>query len=382
MQNERYEVLDGLRGIAAICVMLIHLPTGRHALMPHAAISVDLFFILSGFVLTRSYRDRLRGGMSAWSYFKRRIIRLYPMFFAGMVIGVASMVVAIRMSNSGYPLRSYVSSVISNFLFVPYFGAYGTPNMTDLYGPHLGLTVGEIFPSNLPAWSLFFELVGSMALLYLIKLRRGTLRSVILDSAALVILMGVLSSYAQGRLELSFNQGWSTTHFFGGYFRVIFGFAFGIYLATMREDVIPKWGHSVNGVLRTDFILYILFVGLIATPWGIKGLVPAALTFIASPILVWRGKALHPSGPLMRNAARFLGWISYPIYCLHYPIGRLLFLAIPTFRQHPFEGTAATVMVTLIAAIFVTKYFEEPVRAYLSRRFIARNDAVKIASAA
>jgi peptidoglycan/LPS O-acetylase OafA/YrhL len=368
--DHRYEVLDGLRGIAAISVMLIHLPTGAHALMPHAAISVDLFFILSGFVLTRSYREKLLGGMSAWAYFKRRLIRIYPMFFIGMLIGIASMIVAMESGNSGYPLRSYVSSVVSNILFIPYFGHYGTPNMTGaLSGAHLGQTVGELFPSNLPAWSLFFEMVGSMGFLYLITLKKSALRTIILASAILLTLMGILASYEQGRSEMSFNEGWSTARFFGGYFRVAFGFACGIYIATSRDDVpLPRWMQAFNAVVRTDLVLYILFIGLISLPWGIKGLIPALLTFVASPILVLRGKALHTTGFFSRNAARFLGWISYPVYCLHYPIGRLIFLTLPSCRLHPAMGTALTALVTLAVAVVVTRFIEEPIRAYLSNR--------------
>lgn len=375
--DHRYEVLDGLRGIAAISVMLIHLPTGRHALMPHAAISVDLFFILSGFVLTRSYRERLLGGMSVWSYLKRRLIRIYPMFFVGMVIGVVSLVVAIRAGESGYPLRSYLSSVVSNFLFIPYFGNYGTPNMVSASSGHpLAWTYGEIFPSAPPARSLFFEMIGSAALLPIIVIKRRTLRTAILGSALLITFSSVLASFEQGRHEIFMNFGWSTTHFLGGFLKVAFGFACGVYIATMQNNQATSvWGRKFNTMVRNDVTLYALFIVLISVPWGIKGLYPALLIFVTAPLLVWRGAALHPTGPLSRSIARFLGWISYPVYCLHYPIGRLLFLTVPSFHEKPAIGTMVTVVTTLVVAMVVTRIFEEPVRSYLSRRFTSEGRA-------
>lgn len=374
--DHRYEVLDGLRGIAAISVMLIHLPHGQHSLLPHAPTAVDLFFILSGFVLTKSYRDRLLGGMSTWGYIKRRLIRLYPMFCVGMLIGTASVLIGIKTGNSNFPVRSFLASAASNLLFIPYFGNYGTTNMVSALAGHaLNQTFGEIFPSDPPAWSLFFEMVGSATLLSLIVMKRQTLRTVIIGSAILLTFSGMLSSFEQGHGELVFNQGWATSHFFGGFFRVAFGFACGVYIATMQNaKTTPFLARASVKLVRNDLSLYVLFIALVSVPWGIKGLYPALLTFVAAPLLVWRGAALHAMGPLSRNVARFLGWISYPIYCLHYPIGRLLFLTVPICHEKPVIGTAVTVVVTLGVAIVVTKFLEEPVRAYLSRRFVARGD--------
>lgn len=88
----RYEVLDGLRGVAAIVVVLYHLlesyPTGLlTAYISHGYLAVDFFFALSGFVIGYAYDDRW-DRMTLKSFFKRRIVRLHPMVIFGTIVGV------------------------------------------------------------------------------------------------------------------------------------------------------------------------------------------------------------------------------------------------------------------------------------------------------
>ena len=95
-----YELLDGLRGVAAILVLFYHVfeglafaeatngaGSGLITTLNHGHIAVDFFFILSGFVISYAYDDRW-GKMSTWQFFKRRLIRLHPMLVMGALIGV------------------------------------------------------------------------------------------------------------------------------------------------------------------------------------------------------------------------------------------------------------------------------------------------------
>ena len=82
----RYEILDGLRGVAALIVVAFHLfetySAGvTHQMLNHGYLAVD-FFVLSGFVIGYAYDDRW-GRMTTWQFFKRRLIRLHPMLVAG-----------------------------------------------------------------------------------------------------------------------------------------------------------------------------------------------------------------------------------------------------------------------------------------------------------
>ena len=90
--KSHYEILDGLRGVAAVMVVIFHLletfTGGNHLIqiMNHGYLAVDFFFVLSGFVIGYAYDDRW-GKMTLGGFFKRRLIRLHPMIIMGMIIG-------------------------------------------------------------------------------------------------------------------------------------------------------------------------------------------------------------------------------------------------------------------------------------------------------
>lgn len=87
----RFEILDGLRGVAAMIVVAFHLfetystgPTDQ--ILNHGYLAVDFFFVLSGFVIGYAYDDRW-GRMTIGGFFKRRLIRLQPMVILGTLNG-------------------------------------------------------------------------------------------------------------------------------------------------------------------------------------------------------------------------------------------------------------------------------------------------------
>ena len=75
----RFEILDGLRGVAAMIVVAFHLfetysPGSNEQILNHGYLAVDFFFVLSGFVIGYAYDDRWKS-MTTWDFFKRRLIR-------------------------------------------------------------------------------------------------------------------------------------------------------------------------------------------------------------------------------------------------------------------------------------------------------------------
>ena len=89
----RYEILDGLRGVAAMMVIVFHcfetyIPLIGTQIINHGYLAVDFFFILSGFVIGYAYNDRWNS-MTTWGFFKRRLVRLHPMVVAGTLWGAA-----------------------------------------------------------------------------------------------------------------------------------------------------------------------------------------------------------------------------------------------------------------------------------------------------
>src|SRR6201992_2537099 len=91
--KSHYEILDGLRGVAALLVVIFHVfetysGDRFHQVINHGYLAVDFFFVLSGFVVAYAYDDRW-GKMSQWDFYKRRLVRLQPMVVMGSLIGAA-----------------------------------------------------------------------------------------------------------------------------------------------------------------------------------------------------------------------------------------------------------------------------------------------------
>jgi peptidoglycan/LPS O-acetylase OafA/YrhL len=87
----RYEILDGLRGVAALIVVAFHLfetysQGVPYQVLNHGYLAVDFFFVLSGFVIGYAYDDRWNR-ISMLDFCKRRLIRLHPMLIIGTLFG-------------------------------------------------------------------------------------------------------------------------------------------------------------------------------------------------------------------------------------------------------------------------------------------------------
>ena len=101
-----YELLDGLRGVAALLVIWYHVYEGFAfagggliETLNHGYLAVDFFFILSGFVIGYAYDDRWQSTLTLKSFFKRRLIRLHPRVIMGAVIGAITFCIRRKATN-------------------------------------------------------------------------------------------------------------------------------------------------------------------------------------------------------------------------------------------------------------------------------------------
>jgi len=87
---KRFNTLDSLRGIAALMIVLFHSPFHTQTIfsnfIKHSSLFVDMFFILSGFVMAHSYINRIRKGLSFRYFFIKRLSRLYPLHIVTLFI--------------------------------------------------------------------------------------------------------------------------------------------------------------------------------------------------------------------------------------------------------------------------------------------------------
>lgn len=367
-----YELLDGLRGVAALLVIWYHVFEG-FATSPydqkfnHGYLAVDFFFILSGFVIGYAYDDRWGKTLTIKQFFKRRLIRLHPMVILGAIFGAISYWLqgSERWDGVAVPLSMVLLALLANLFLCPVMPGVAH----DVRGNN------EMFPLNGPSWSLFFEYIGNI--LYALFLRRMSTPFL----AFFVGLAGVgLASYAI--LGLSgyghLGVGWSLIdhNLLGGMLRLLFSFCIGLLMSRVFKLV------AVRGAFWIcSFVLAILFavphIGGESAAWQ-NGLYDAVCTIVIFPVLVYIAASGKTTDRISSRICKFLGDISYPIYIVHYPSMYLYYSWLwrngYTFAQ-TWPLALALFVGNIILAYACLKLYDEPVRRWLSRRFMQHRHA-------
>lgn len=357
-----YNVLDGLRGVAAITVVCFHIfeafaTSHLDQRINHGYLAVDFFFILSGFVIGYAYDDRWET-TSTKNFIKRRIIRLHPMVVMGAIIG------AIMFYFQGCSVWD-VSKVTVIALFVAtLLNAFLIPAIPG----HEVRGLGEMFPLNGPSWSLFFEYIGNI--LYALIIRKFSTKVL----ALLVFIAGCgLATFAIAGPYGDICAGFSLTdiEFTAGFLRVLFSFSAGLLLSRIFKPT------NIKGAF---WICSIAIVALLAVPrlggaehlW-MNGLYDTVCCVVAFPFLVYLGASGKSTDKYTTQICKFLGDISYPLYTVHYPFIYLYYAWVKN-NQLTFEeslpGAAAVVIGSIILAYICLKFYDIPVRKYLTNRFI------------
>lgn len=365
--RQRYEILDGLRGVAALLVIWYHVfeafatsPVDQR--FNHGYLAVDFFFVLSGFVIGHAYDSRWQRGMTAGRFIVRRIIRLQPMVIIGVLLGVVSFIIQGCERWDGTAVST--PAVIASFLF----GLFMLPALPGTMPEVRGN--GEMFPLNGPSWSLFFEYIGSIG--YALWLHRLSRRSLwiftVLSGVALAVwtLSDMSGSYHTG-------FGWSMADygFVGGLLRLSFSFSAGLLMARGFKPMrVGACGFAVCSAL---------IVAMLAMPYittdGSKSIANACYDLICTllifPAVVYIGASTPNGSGVSDRVCRFLGSISYPVYIIHYPMMYLFYAYVwsegLTFAQ-TWPVAAAICLGAIILARLFLKYYDEPLRACLSKK--------------
>jgi peptidoglycan/LPS O-acetylase OafA/YrhL len=338
--TKHFAALDGLRGLAALVVLIGHLELGPYLHPPHFELAVDFFFLLSGFVITHAYENKLRKGLTFISFAEVRLIRLYPLILLGLSIGT---VILFARAMMGHDYTFFLPGIVSWMLA-----------LFILPSPLLQYTVGEgAFPFNIPSWSLFAELVINAAYaLFVHRLTDRMLALTVLVGAVLILIFGIDG-----------GSTWQTIPI--GFVRVLFSFAAGIGLYRL----------FLSGYIRRIRApFYVIAAALILTfclPRGeMSRLVDGIAVLIIFPLIVAAGANAKLTGTL-EKLALFGGQLSYPLYILHHP---LLKPFANVIRVYQLTGiifwvwTAFEITCILVFAFYAMKFYDEPLRQFISRR--------------
>ena len=367
-----YELLDGLRGVAALLVVIYHIfeglafaeatdgvGSGLITTLNHGHIAVDFFFILSGFVISYAYDDRWNK-MSIGGFFKRRLIRLHPMLIIGAIIGAASFFASgcAKWDGSITPASWVMVALMLTMCMIP-----AVPGV-----PYEVRGTGEMFPLNGPGWSLFFEYIGNVC--YALFIRRMSTKVLAFFTLLLGIVhawffIGDISQYDM------IGVGWTidAVNFWGGFIRMLFPFSIGMLLArTFR----PR---KVKGAfwICTAALIVLFAVPYIPSANGISlnSLYEFICIAFIFPALVWLGACGTASGATGK-ANSFLGELSYPLYIVHYPIMYIFYewlIRNDIYTLKDCWPVALLVIASSIALAYLClKLYDEPVRRWLSKR--------------
>lgn len=306
MQPNRIGSIDGLRGVAALAVALMHYQTWfigeRVALWGN--IPTQLFFILSGYILTVKYEDSLRSGaVSAWSFIVQRVSRLWPLHMFALLLLVASEWLFWNYYGRFHilgPSDTFYAFVL-NALMIHDWGFYSPPNF------------------NIPSWSISSEL--AVNLLWMIALLFGRWRlGLALTVAALSVAL-MLTVHP----TLNYNAFATVYGIAQGILRTILGFALGCAICwhvRRRGSSMPT---SLSGATQIALVMCLVFYSSLerfGVDWILSIVLLPAITLVA----------LNPAtitARLMDTAVmRWLGAISYSVYLLHLPIGNLMSLPL------------------------------------------------------
>ena len=341
-----FQILDGLRGVAALAVVIFHFmewvfPDISTNFIGHGFLAVDFFFCLSGFVIGYAYDNRVEK-MGMMEFFKSRLIRLHPLIVLGSVLGLVSFLFdPFATQTILYDGGRLALLFVASALLLP------LPIMEDRFY--------NVFVLNAPAWSLFWEYVANAVYaLVLFRIRRFPL--VVLTIVAAIGLL--LLSYSAGNLL----GGWSKDNWWHGGVRVAYSFSAGLLLH--RSGWIIKNGLGFGGVA------ILLTLAFVMPFFSWNWLAEALVVIFYFPLIVALGAGAGLS-PGLKGVCKFSGDISYPLYMTHYAAIWMFGNYYTTYKPSTTELTFVVITGTLVLiaiAYLAMRFYDIPVRKYLTSK--------------
>ena len=319
--------MDGLRGLAALSVVAFHLKSQGMYPVGLGNPAVDLFFMLSGFVIADAYAKRIPD-LGLWGFVKIRMARLYPTY------GLSLLIVP------GFTLFIWAISTMPPdawrvFASIPFQALY-------LPSPPAIVPDGRpAFFINGPGWSLFWEMLINIAYVLALPL----LRTRVLVAVIAVVAVALIGVSLSGAYILE-GSDWPTW-WLGG-LRVFFSFPLGVLLHRL-----PRASFDTPFVVLAALTALSAFVD------------PLLALFAVLPLTVWLSTGCRSTSTI----ATGLGELSYPVYALHVPLfdplgwaaDRVLHLDAATRGPFLFLGVCLISWAVLVA-------WDRPVRGWLGAR--------------
>jgi peptidoglycan/LPS O-acetylase OafA/YrhL len=352
--SDHYAVLDGLRGFAAIAVVIFHLGhwLNVRGLASNSSLAVEFFFCLSGYVLAKAYGGHRNHALGVSGFMRVRLIRLMPLVVTATIVSASYAALRLALMHDIHLLPNLGVATVLGVLNLPYLDA-----PAPIGGP-------QVFPLNGPQYTLFLELVVNFLWFPIRILRPLSIAAVIAASCWLLIFI--------------FGYGGDTTaSFWLGFPRVGASFFAGIALFEVEHR------YQIAKKIRPLFWpLLALMIVLFFYPRHFGKPVELVWIIMVSPILVLSGLAVKVTGT-MQNLCLATGALSYPIYVLQYPLFCWVNGVFQMVVHHRSPAIEAPLVLISICAFSTaaTFWLDKPVRQALSGRQSPPTVAVATAEA-
>ena len=346
--RQHFEILDGLRGVAALAVVLFHfmemaISDYSKNFIAHGFLAVDFFFCLSGFVIAYAYDNRI-GKMGVKEFFKSRLIRLHPLVVFGAVLGLLAFLFDPFGGHAElYSVGKIILIFLASIFLIPY------PTITE--------RSFNLFGLNAPSWSLFWEYVANI--FYAFVLYKLSRRFLVL----LTILSAITLCFVCYRAGGSLMGGWGGENFWDGCARISYSFLAG--MLVYRFNWIIK---SKIGFIGLSVLLALAFIMPFNTGWNMFTEPLVVLFYFPLLIALGAGATLTPR---LKNLCIFSGKISYPLYMTHYAV---IWMFLNYYTNHKpgttqlfFIITTGTILLVGVAYL-VMRFYDIPVRKYLTEK--------------
>lgn len=344
--KQHFEILDGLRGVAALAVVAFHFMEVAYTdysqnFIAHGFLAVDFFFCLSGFVIGYAYDDRM-GKMGTWEFFKSRLIRLHPLVILGSILGLLAFLFD---PFGGHPELYSAGRIALVFLASIFLIPF--PVVQD--------RAFNLFSFNAPAWSLFWEYVANIFYAFVLsRLARRWLILLLVIAAAAICLVADRSGNLMG--------GWGGPNFWDGSVRISYSFLAGLLIYRCNWIIKSPLGFLALGAL----LMLAFLMPFTSLNWVTEPLV--VLLYFPLLIALGAGAVLSPG---LKKLCVFSGKISYPLYMTHYAF--IWAFANYYSANKPAAGQLSIIIIVGMGALLafawlVMMAYDIPLRRYLTAK--------------
>lgn len=368
----RFEALDGLRGLAALLVVLFHVRWPNHltsnAFVNHGYLAVDLFFILSGFIMSANYAGRLTTSEQRADFIARRFFRVYPLHLVVLVAFVAVDLLKLGASRGGFSAHH-----------TPFAGDHGVGLLVANLFLVQGVGLVQSLSWNHPSWSISCEFAAyalfaaTASSFPFHDLRRCAWWA----GTACVLYAGL--AYAHGSLDVVGAAGVA---------RCLLGFLLGmiVFAWTSPPAMRARLAHvpGLVSIAQGALLGAVVLVMTVGTGWRVVFVIPLFVAMIA----VYQVDDGVCARVLRSSRCLALGRLSYSVYMVHFLVLACLSsmttralaradvsrdISSPMLGLDPWRGDVlviALIVIVLVVARVTFQVVEQPGRLF-GRRWMA-----------